>query len=303
MVCGAVRSSAMYWLHLLRRFRQGRSARRTAQFTQLGERGVQILRQGGLDADRVVGPRVGEVKGVGVQAEAGEQGAFLVAVAGLIANLELRKIEGFGVAVERIDQQWHLDQGEMDANLVLSAGKRPAADEGYTLETIDDLPFCLGRAALFFADDHLGRYARMRSDRGDDQAAILLGRAAHDGQIFFLDKAVLELLGKMPLGLGSFGQQQYAAGPGVQPMDEKEFLGDAQSVGDRFAQGMPTLAAGDGKQPGGFVDHEELLVLQQNGKSLCVFHSRHCSTEAGPVPISYLGGSGCAVYPYYMCCP
>lgn len=256
---------------------------------------MQVLGQRGFDTDRLVGPRVGESERFGVEAETGEEGAFLVAVAGFVVGLDLRKIEGFGISVERIDQQGQVDQGEVDANLMLAAGQRSAADERNSLKTLDDLPFGLGRPSFLFADDHFRGHTRVRRDRSDDQAAVFFRPAANQGKVLFLHLAFLELLGKTPLSLGGLGQEQDSAGPRVKAVDEKEFLSNTEGMSNGLAQGMSALTAGDGKQAGGFIDREKMVVLQENCQALCVFHVeclrtfplyrfRPGGTEAGKIP-------------------
>ena len=64
-----------------------------------------------------------------MECKTGDERALLVTAAGVVVALDLREIEGFRFAVERVNQQRHAHELQVDSDLVLTAGERPAAHE------------------------------------------------------------------------------------------------------------------------------------------------------------------------------
>ena len=112
----------------------------------------------------------------------------------------------------------------------------------------------------------------MPGDGGADFARIAREFAAHDGVVNFFDLPSGELRGKRHVRFIIFGNDQAAAGFLVEPVDDARPRHAADAA--EFAAAMMQqrvdervfLVSGGGMhhQPGGFVQHQQRLVLEKN---------------------------------------
>ena len=67
----------------------------------------------------------------------------------------------------------------------------------------------------------------MEPDRPFDVVAVALGDARDQGEVLLLDRALLELLGELPVGEVVLGDDQQAGGVAVEAVDDPGPLGAA----------------------------------------------------------------------------
>ena len=148
----------------------------------------------------------------------------------------------------------------MDANLVGLAGPGKAAEEREAAEARVRCANPWRGSAGVFDDGHAPGIGRMRRERGVDDAFVFERSAADEGEIFFLDGIVLELVGEVLLGRAIECEEENAGGVLVEAMDDADarVLGSrgrkVQLRGDLFQDGIGFCPAGNGGQIGGFVD-------------------------------------------------
>ena len=141
-------------------------------------------------------------------------------VGGVSAQLAAREFRAMPVGP--IAQHRQADMGQVYANLVRAAGLGHRADRGKSAKPLGHAIEGLRRAAFLFVADrgHLLAVFRMYGNRAIDDVAVHLGRAGHDGKIFLLDRARLELDRQPAMGLVVPGHEDRAAGVAVETMHD-----------------------------------------------------------------------------------
>ena len=187
---------------------------------------------------------------------------------------EIAEVDGVGGAVEGIDRQREADVREMDADLVGFSGFGEAAEESETAETLFDPPIRARGSAGVFDDGHALGIGGMRREGGVDDAFIFQRPAADEGEVFFLDRVVLELVGEVLLGGSIECEEEDAGGVLVEAMDDADARvfaaggGDVQLAAELFEDGIGFGAAGDGGEISGFVDGDGGGMTPEDFKGL-----------------------------------
>src|SRR6266511_1100964 len=154
-----------------------------------------------------------------------------------------------------------------------------------------------GRIAAALAHPVMGDGVPAARARADAQPAILDEAAREDALVIAhpplhhrhidaLHLAGLELCLKVPLGPDRLGEDEEARGLAIQPVDDEgpaRRLSGPEIVPEQPVRGVLTLALrGDGQEAGRLVDHEEILVLEdepEGGRE----GSRAVTAESDPV--------------------
>ncbi len=200
-----------------------------------------------------------------------------------VREAELPRVEHLpggraGTAVERIAQDGITQVPQVNADLVGAARQQVAFDQG--------------RRAPGKVSSRRTRYSVADArPRGGCTTVIFLrstgcrpmgsrmvplrspGHAAHQGEVMFLGGAVGELGAEAAVGEVVFGDDQAAAGVLVEPVndagpllaaDARERRAMRQQGVDKGVLGVARARVGD--EAGGFVEHEQIVVLEQDGK-------------------------------------
>jgi hypothetical protein len=158
---------------------------------------------------------------------------------------------------------------EVDADLVGLAGFGEEAEEAEVAEGLFDLPEGAGGAAVL-GDDHELGVIGARGEGGVDFAGGIAGAADDQGEVFLLDRVVLELVGEVALGVDVLGEEEDAGGVLVEAVDESEAGvgsaggGEGELVAELFEDAGGFGAAGNCRQGRGLGDGEEVGGVEKN---------------------------------------
>lgn len=246
-------------------------------FAEGFEGGAEVFGEVGGEGGGGGGEGVDEGELVGVEGEAGDEGAFFLEFADFVVAFEFGE-EQFFAAVVGIDGEWVAHGFEVDADLMAAAGDGEDFEEGdapappaMADEAFGDDPFGAGFFGLAVAgapDDHAVFVVGVLADGEVGGAGFLDGGSADEGEIFLGDGACAELLGEVFLGGGGFGEEDEAGGVGVDAVDEEGLgfgPGEGGVVPEEVEEVFGAAAAGEDGESRGFVDGEESVVGVEDG--------------------------------------
>ena len=160
----------------------------------------------------------------------------------------------------------------MHADLVGAAGFGVALHEGFSLAGLEHA--VVGeRLPTPLHDRHFLTVDGMPADGRLDFAVGHAGDAIGQGEVGFFDMARGELLGERAVGLFGFRHDETAGGFLVEAVDDARSLRasddlDARAVVEEpIGEGAFAVArAGVDDEPGGFVEDEEVFILEKNAQ-------------------------------------
>ena len=175
---------------------------------------------------------------------------------------------GAGGAVEGIAGDGVSGVGEVDADLVGTAGSDLDLEEGMGGEAFQDAEFGMGGAAGVEAGGHAGAAEGVAGDGGVDDAGIGADAALDEGEVGFGDLAGGELAGEGAVGGVGAGDEEDAAGAFVEAVDDAgaEIAAEGGELGEVVEEGVDEgagAAAGAevDDEAGGLVDGDDAGVL------------------------------------------
>jgi hypothetical protein len=200
-----------------------------------------------------------------VERETIDQGPFGFAGFLTVISLELtqKDCRTSGV-IDRIDRQRQPDAGQVDADLMGLAGPGKYAKKRELAKSLLDFPERPRRPTAVFDNRHHPLVRRVHADGGIDFAFIVLRPAHHQGEVLLLHRVVLELMRKMPLGCGVFGEEHDAAGVFVEAMDDEKLHVELRR--QLLEHALVVAATGDGRQARGLVDGHDVRIFVENGQ-------------------------------------
>ncbi len=147
----------------------------------------------------------------------------------------------------------------MNPDLVRPSRFDAALDEGEILESLRHFVIGSGWFSTMH-DGHFLRMGRVRTKRLVNQPLLLVHHAFHQGEVDFLHRPIHELFGKFLVRLLRFGKNQNAAGLPVESVNGENLT---ELVAEHVVQiGLVRRkTVGNGEQVGGFVHHDEVVVL------------------------------------------
>ena len=168
---------------------------------------------------------------------------------------------------------------KMHADLMRATGVNLRLDERGRVQSFQHaITGVRGPAGIVVARGHAFAVRRMPGDGGVDFAGFAREFTAHNRIVNFFNLPPGELRRKREVRFVVFGDDEAAAGFLVEPVDDAGPR-DAADAAERtlavMEQGVDErvfLVSGGGMhdQPGGFVQHEQRLVLKKNGERDCL---------------------------------
>ena len=222
----------------------------------------------------------------GAEGEAVLDELFILGVDGALAD--------FGAAVALVVEEGMTGHGHVDADLVRPTGLELAFDDrnvAVALEyaVVRDGPFALlGVVVVAEAQAVVG----VAADVAGEGAAILDDIAPYDGDVFPFNGMDEELFGEFQLGLVVLGDHEEAARVLVDAVHEHTHplvgtglvggLGPAEMEGQGVDEGAAIVAvAGVDHHAGGFVDHQQVLVLIDDVEGNVLGEDLHAAALVG----------------------
>ena len=141
---------------------------------------AEVLGHGGLEAHGLIGGRVKEAYGLGVDAGAFDEGFFGAATAGSVSAFKRRQVKVFGGAVFGVHGQGHSGGGEVDSDLGGHGGAGAAFEEGVSDEVVAETPLGYGGPAGLGIGLPLVRRAAATPDGYVDGPRLLDERSADE---------------------------------------------------------------------------------------------------------------------------
>ncbi len=170
-----------------------------------------------------------------------------------------------GGAVEGVAYQGVADGGEVDSDLMRAAGVQAYLKGGRGWGADDDRGYGPGGLAGG-AGGPDGAEARVgdEADGGEDVVGVVLGGVLSQGAVDLLDAGGVPVGGELRGGLRGFGEEDDAGGGSAEAVDG---VGGGGLGLDEAEEGVvEEAAAGEGGQAAGFVDGEEVGVVEEDGE-------------------------------------
>lgn len=174
-------------------------------------------------------------------------------------------------AVEGVSGDGVPDAGEVDANLVGPAGADAHFEQGEAVEALHDLEFGVGGAAGGEAGGHPGPADGVAGNWFVDDTGFGLHLAFDKGPVDLFDGPAGELGGESAVGCIVAGDEEDAAGAGVEAVDDPRaqiaaHAGESPEMVQKSVDERAGFAAGArvDDEAGGLVDGDQVVIFEEN---------------------------------------
>jgi hypothetical protein len=172
-----------------------------------------------------------------------------------------------GPSISLVADDRRTERGAMHPDLVRSPGVGPQFQPGPPIGSANNLPVRAGRLAGSLVHDHAPPARPGRSaQRCCNRAMIAENAALNHRPVCFAHEAGREQRLRRDQRRPPQRDDKATGGIGVQPMHEPRSILAAGQDPEPVFDAVPSGRAGMHRQPGRLVDHNEALVLEQDGR-------------------------------------